>query len=80
MNFIIGGIMLIAGENMNLKEYLFLHRISVSEFSHKIKCNRSYFSRLINGHVKPGKRLAEDIEQATNGEVTAEELLKGKEE
>ena len=69
--------MLLAGENMNLKEYLFLHRISVGDFAQKIKCNRSYFSRLINGHVRPGRRLAEDIEQATNGQVTAEELLKG---
>lgn len=67
--------MLLAGENMNIKEYLFLHRMSVNEFAEKIKCSRSYFSRLINGHVKPGKRLAEDIEEATNGEVKAQDLL-----
>ena len=47
-----------------------------NEFAQKIKCSRSYFSRLINGHVKPGRRLAEDIEQATNGDVKAEELLR----
>lgn len=69
--------MLIAGENMNLKDYLYLHRMTVNEFAEKIKCNRCYFSRLINGHVKPGKRLANDIERATNGDVKAEDLLKG---
>lgn len=67
--------MLLAGEDMTLKEYLFLYRIKVSDFAEKINCNRSYFSRLINGKVKPGKRLAKDIEIATNGEVKASELL-----
>lgn len=69
--------MLIAGENMNLREYLFLHRIGVEAFAKQINCSRSYFSRLLNGHVKPGHRLAKDIEEATNGEVTVEELMKG---
>lgn len=69
--------MLLAGDNMNLKEYLFLNRITVNDFAEKINCNRSYFSRLLNGHVKPGKRLAKDIEKETNGEVKAEDLLKG---
>lgn len=68
---------LLAGDNMNLKEYLFLNRISVNDFAQKIKCNRSYFSRVINGHIKPGRRLAEDIEEATNGAVKAKDLLKG---
>ncbi len=61
---------------MNLKEYLFLHRINIGDFAKRIQCNRSYFSRIVNGHLKPGKRLANDIEEATKGEVKAEELLK----
>ena len=69
--------MLIAGENMNIKEYLYLNRMSVNEFAGRINCSRSYFSRLINGHVKPGKRLAKDIEEATNGKIKAKDLLKG---
>jgi transcriptional regulator with XRE-family HTH domain len=69
--------MLLAGEDMNLKDYIFLNRMSVNEFAKKIKCSCSYFSLLLNGHIKPRKRLAQDIEEATEGKVKAEELMKG---
>lgn len=70
--------MLAIGERkMNLKGYIYSCNMTINEFAAKINCNRAYFSRLINGHVKPGKRLAADIERATNGDVKAEDLLSG---
>lgn len=69
--------MLIAGENMNLREYLFLKRMSVTEFSKLVDHSRNYISQIVNGKHIPSKKLARAIEKATNGEVTAEELIKG---
>lgn len=60
---------------MDLREYLFRKRISITDFAAKIRYNRVYLSKIINGSRIPGKKLAEDIEKATNGEVTAKELL-----
>lgn len=71
--------MLLAGENMNLKEYLFLKRMTVTEFSEMMGYNRNHISGIVNGRIIPSRGLAKSIERITNGEVTAEELLKGKE-
>jgi DNA-binding transcriptional regulator YdaS (Cro superfamily) len=70
--------MLLAGDNMNLKEYLFLKRMSVKEFSEYMGYSRTHISAIINGHLKPSNGLAKAIERVTEGQVKAEELLKGK--
>lgn len=67
--------MLIRGESMNLREYLFLKRMSVTEFSELVDHSRNYISQIVNGKYKPSKRLARAIEKMTNGEVTAQELM-----
>lgn len=65
---------------MDLREYLFRNRLTVTELSKKLECHRTYLSEIVNGARKPGKRLAKDIERATDGQVTADELLKEKED
>ncbi len=70
--------MLLAGENMNLKEYLFLKRMTVTEFSEMMGYHRNHISGIISGRVIPSRGLAKSIERITNGEVTAKELLKMK--
>lgn len=61
---------------MDLRVYLATVDMSVKDFSEKIDCNRCYLSRVIRHHVIPSKRLAKDIEFATEGKVTVNELLK----
>lgn len=60
---------------MDLRTYLFHKRISIADFSRQLKCSRDHLSRIVNGKLKPSERLAEDISQATDGEVTVKELL-----
>lgn len=60
---------------MDLRTYLFQKRRSIADFSRQLKCSRDHLSRIINGKLKPSQRLAEDIEQLTDGEVTVQELL-----
>jgi DNA-binding transcriptional regulator YdaS (Cro superfamily) len=67
----------LVGENMDLREYLFIHRLSVKDFSEKLDYSRTHLSAIVHGKLKPSKRLARAIERETNGEVTVEELLKG---
>jgi plasmid maintenance system antidote protein VapI len=69
--------MLIAGENMNLKDYLYLKRMTINEFSEFIGYSRNHMSGIINGRLKPTKKFAQYIEKMTNGEVKTEDLLKG---
>ena len=63
---------------MKLKIYLVQNNITVTEFAERIGYSRSQISNIINGASNPSKRLAKAIEKATNGEVSADELLKGK--
>ncbi len=70
--------MALLGENMNLREYLFIKRISVKEFSEALDYSRTHLSGIVHGKLKPSKRLAKAIEKATNGEVTVTEILKEK--
>ena len=62
---------------MELKIYLVRNKLTVVDFSKKIKCSRAYLSEIVNGTKKPSRRLAEDIEQATNGETKIKDLLGG---
>ena len=61
---------------MNLRDYLYHNRISVSEFSETIDYSRTHISGVLHGKLRPSSRLARAIEKATNGEVTVEELMK----
>lgn len=54
---------------MKLKSYLADIGMTVKDFSALLECNYRYMSRIMNGHVKPGKRLAQDIEDLTDGQV-----------
>jgi DNA-binding transcriptional regulator YdaS (Cro superfamily) len=60
---------------MKLQFYLFLKEIPIKEFGKKIGVHHAYLSRISNGHVAPSWRLAKDIEQATDGYVTIQELM-----
>ena len=63
---------------MNLREYLFRKRLSATEFARLIEYSRTQVSLVANERVKPSKRLAKIIERATDGNVSAEELLNPK--
>lgn len=65
---------------MDLREFLFRKRMTVTEFSKQLDCNRSYLSDIMHGSKKPGKRLAKEIERLTDGQVKAEDLSNIREE
>jgi len=46
---------------MNLKEYLFVHRISVKEFSETLGYSRTHLSAIVHGKFKPTRKLAHNI-------------------
>lgn len=62
---------------MQLRDYLHIKRIKIAQFARELGASRSYINNICNGKIKPGHRLAKDIEKLTEGNVTAEELLKG---
>lgn len=64
---------------MELREYLFRNRISITDFSKKVDFSRNYISQIALGYRKPSKKLAKLIEKETNGEVTLEELIRKQE-
>lgn len=59
---------------MDLREYLFRKRISVTEFARQIDFARAYLNQVVSKRRIPGKKMAEIIEHATNGEVTLKDL------
>lgn len=70
-------IMPLLGDTMKLREYLFVKRISVKDFSQIVDYSRTHISAIVNEKLKPSPKLARRIEKETNGEVTIDELLKG---
>jgi len=62
---------------MDLKDYLYLKRMTIQEFSELIGYSRNHLSGIINKRLKPTRKMAQYIEKMTNGEVKAEDLLKG---
>ncbi len=60
-----------------LREYLFYKEISVTDFAKKIGASRNHISQITHGKSKPSLFLARDIERFTDGEVKADDLMKG---
>lgn len=60
---------------MNLKEYLRINSISQLEFSKKIGISESALRYIINENRDLGVSTAFAIEKATNGEVTARDMI-----
>lgn len=61
----------------HLKKYLFFNQKSITDFAKELMVSRSYMNKVVLGKTKPSRLLAKEIERATNGEVKAEELMKG---
>jgi DNA-binding XRE family transcriptional regulator len=55
--------------NLNLKAYLANVGMTMTDFCQKIDCDRAYLSTISTGKVLPGRRLARDIYNATNGVI-----------
>ena len=60
---------------MQLRDYLHIKRIKIAQFARDLHATRSYITNICNGKLRPGPRLAKDIERLTEGLVTADELL-----
>jgi transcriptional regulator with XRE-family HTH domain len=60
---------------MNLRDYLHFERITQADFAKMIGVSRFWMSRVTNGDMPPGKKLAKLIEEKTGGKVTKEEML-----
>ena len=66
---------------MDLREYLFRKRMKVTAFADKIGYQRTYLSSISTGLKVPGRKLAQAIKEATEGQVDYEALQKqGKQE
>jgi hypothetical protein len=63
---------------MKMKVYLADIGMTAKDFCCLIECDYPYFSRIMNGHRRPGKRLAREIEKITDGKVKILEGAKAK--
>ena len=61
---------------MNLEEYLFKNGINKTEFAKKLNVQRHHFYSVLAGRFKVSKKLADNVESITNGEVKRHEILK----
>ncbi len=56
-------------DKLNLKAYLANVGMTMTEFGNKINYDRTYLSMVSSGKVLPGRKLARQIFDATNGIV-----------
>lgn len=66
--------------NINLKAYLANVGMTMTEFCNKIDCNRSYMSQISSGKTLPGRRLAKEIYNATDGIIKLQTKAKKSQE
>lgn len=60
---------------MTLDEYLFRHKLQQQDFAAQIEASNSMVSFIRSGTRRPSIELAQRIEKATDGKVSALELL-----
>lgn len=60
---------------MKLAEYLEKNDITTTDFAERCELSQPYIWQIANGQRRPSPDVAERIELATGGQVTAMELL-----
>jgi DNA-binding transcriptional regulator YdaS (Cro superfamily) len=69
---------MLIGENVSLKEYLILNRMSIENFSRLIDFSRNHTSQVINGRKAVTYKMARAIERVTKGQVIMENIVEKK--
>lgn len=64
----------------NLKAFLANIEMTLKEFSEIVDVAPAYLSRVLNGKVIPGRRLARDIERATSGTIVLKTRVRKKDQ
>jgi DNA-binding transcriptional regulator YdaS (Cro superfamily) len=59
---------------MELREWLFINRLTVTEFAKRIQTSRNYMEMIKNKRKIPSLHLSKAIESETEGQVTVKEL------
>jgi predicted transcriptional regulator len=62
---------------MKLEKYLKIYRLNCTQFSRISKIPQPTIWRIYNGKTRPTARIAKAIEKATDGKVSANELVFG---
>lgn len=65
---------------MELREYLFRKKKHLKEFAEDIGYSRGHISAIMNGNTFPNQKITNVIYNATQGQVTKEDLMKAYEE
>jgi len=60
---------------MDLREFLFKKGITQIEFAKKLGISRGHLNQILHKTKHPSRKLAKEIEEQTEGKVTAIELL-----
>ncbi len=59
-----------------LKKYIILNDLNITDLSIILDCSRSYLSMIANGHP-PGRKLARDIFLLTGGKIDLKDKVQG---
>ena len=59
---------------MDLLKYLHKHHLTITQFGEMIGYTRTHLSGVVNGTRTVGKKLAKEIEEATQGQVSTRSL------
>ncbi len=59
---------------MDIREYLFKNKLTAAEMARQLGVHPHYLRLISRGDVRAGKRLAEEIEIYTGGQVKADDL------
>ena len=60
---------------LKLDEYLFKTKMTKKDFAEKLGISRGHLQHILSGTKNPSVKLAKQIEEATGGKVSKEELL-----
>lgn len=62
------------GYNMEISDYLAENKISIVKFAEMLHYTPAYLGQVFGGKIKAGRKLIEDIQNATKGKITGNDL------
>lgn len=60
---------------MKIDEFIGKRKVNITQLAKEIGYDQAYLNKVLNGFYKPSRQVATALEEASNGQITYDDLL-----
>jgi DNA transposition AAA+ family ATPase len=60
---------------MKVDEFIGKRKVNITQLAKQIGYDQAYLNKILNGYYKPSKKVADALTEASNGQITYDDLF-----